>query len=59
MVQGMFAAMRKGFFMQLGGFDTGMDIWGSEQVELSVKVIIPQCYDNWILSILFLADHPC
>lgn len=38
MVQGMFVAMRKDFFLQLGGFDTGMQIWGTEQVELSIKV---------------------
>ena len=37
MVQGMFIAMRKDFFLQLGGFDTGMQIWGTEQMELSIK----------------------
>ena len=37
-VQGMMIAMRKQFFNQLGGFDTGMKVWGSEQIELSVKV---------------------
>ena len=38
MVQGMFIAMRKDFFLELGGFDTGMEIWGAEQMELSIKV---------------------
>ena len=38
MVQGMSIAMKKDFFIQLGGFDTGMLIWGQEQLELSIKV---------------------
>ena len=37
-VQGMFIAMKKDFFLELGGFDTGMEIWGAEQMELSIKV---------------------
>ncbi|KAH3816849.1 hypothetical protein DPMN_118372 [Dreissena polymorpha] len=37
-VMGMIIAMRKDWFQQLGGFDPGMHIWGSEQIELSVKV---------------------
>ena len=37
-VQGMMAVMRKDFFLQLGGFDPGMRQWGSEQMELSIKV---------------------
>ncbi|KAL4233838.1 Polypeptide N-acetylgalactosaminyltransferase 4 [Mactra antiquata] len=36
--QGMAIAMKKSWFLQLGGFDTGMKVWGSEQIELSVKV---------------------
>ena len=34
----MFIAMKKDFFLDLGGFDTGMEIWGAEQMELSIKV---------------------
>ena len=30
--------MRKEYFLQLGGFDPGMKVWGTEQIELSVKV---------------------
>ncbi|XP_045165365.2 polypeptide N-acetylgalactosaminyltransferase 13-like [Mercenaria mercenaria] len=37
-LQGMMMVMRKDFFMQLGGFDPGMRVWGSEQMEISVKV---------------------
>ena len=47
MVQGMFIAMRKDFFLQLGGFDTGMQIWGAEQMELSIKVSA-QCSCNYL-----------
>ena len=38
LVPGMMVAMRKEFFIQLGGFDPGMEIWGSEHMELSTKV---------------------
>ncbi|XP_045172732.1 polypeptide N-acetylgalactosaminyltransferase 5-like [Mercenaria mercenaria] len=37
-IQGMMIVMRKSWFQQLGGFDPGMKIWGSEQMELSIKV---------------------
>ncbi|XP_060553604.1 polypeptide N-acetylgalactosaminyltransferase 17-like [Ruditapes philippinarum] len=37
-IPGMMTAMRKEFFYKLGGFDTGMEIWGFEHIELSVKV---------------------
>ncbi|XP_045176214.2 polypeptide N-acetylgalactosaminyltransferase 13-like [Mercenaria mercenaria] len=37
-VPGMMTAMRKDFFLRLGGFDPGMEIWGIEHMELSVKV---------------------
>lgn len=37
-VPGMMIAMRKTFFLALGGFDPGMEVWGSEHMELSVKV---------------------
>lgn len=37
-VQGMMIVMKTDFFLALGGFDPGMQVWGSEQIELSVKV---------------------
>ncbi|XP_060570230.1 polypeptide N-acetylgalactosaminyltransferase 1-like [Ruditapes philippinarum] len=37
-LQGMMMVMRKDFFQELGGFDPGMRVWGSEQMEVSVKV---------------------
>lgn len=37
-VQGMMIVMKKDFFQALGGFDPGMQVWGSEQMELSIKV---------------------
>ncbi|KAL4224381.1 Ricin-type beta-trefoil [Mactra antiquata] len=37
-IQGMMIVMRRSWFLQLGGFDPGMKIWGSEQMELSIKV---------------------
>jgi len=37
-VQGMMIVMKTEFFQALGGFDPGMQVWGSEQIELSVKV---------------------
>ncbi|XP_052778765.1 polypeptide N-acetylgalactosaminyltransferase 3-like [Mya arenaria] len=36
-IQGMMMVMRKEFFMSIGGFDPGMRIWGSEQIDISVK----------------------
>ena len=32
--------VEKSFFMQLGGFDTGMKVWGVEMMELMFKVKI-------------------
>lgn len=37
-VMGMMICIKKSWFLQLGGFDPGMKVWGSEQIELSVKV---------------------
>jgi hypothetical protein len=44
----MVIAMKKSWFEQLGGFDTGMKVWGGEQIELSVKV----CLSEMISSLL-------
>jgi len=36
--RGMMMAMNKHFYFQIGGFDTGMEVWGIEHIEMSVKV---------------------
>ncbi|XP_064599285.1 polypeptide N-acetylgalactosaminyltransferase 5-like [Liolophura sinensis] len=37
-IQGWMFVMRRDFFLELGGFDPGMNVWGAEQFELSFKV---------------------
>ncbi|TKR67082.1 hypothetical protein L596_023287 [Steinernema carpocapsae] len=37
MAGGLFAANRK-YFLEVGGYDPGMDIWGGENLELSFRV---------------------
>jgi polypeptide N-acetylgalactosaminyltransferase len=46
MAGGLMAASRK-YFLEVGGYDEGMDIWGGENLEISFRVC------NSLFSILF------
>ena len=34
-------AINKAFFFEVGGFDDGMDFWGGENIDLSLRVSMP------------------
>lgn len=38
MAGGLLAANRQ-YFLDIGGYDPGMDIWGAENLEISFRVI--------------------
>lgn len=49
-------AIDKQFFLDLGGYDPGMEIWGGEEMELSFKVSTVsvnssvKLYSSWLMS---------
>lgn len=44
MAGGLLAVDRE-FFFKLGGYDEGMDIWGGENIEMSLRV----CYTGYMI----------
>lgn len=51
MAGGLFSIDRE-YFYEIGSYDEGMDIWGSENLEMSFRVILLLIPETFFLNLL-------